>query len=134
MNNMQLGISSILLAASSNSDRYAKALLNTLIGMVTVFVILISVSILISLLKYVPILVKIFTNQNKPKSKSIDMDQMNTPTLIESEVSEELVDDSELVAVITAAIMASMGEEAPADGFIVRSIKRANRNGRRLYL
>lgn len=39
---------------------------------------------------------------------------------------EELVDDSELVAVITAAIYASMGEAVPADGFVVRSIRRVN--------
>lgn len=39
---------------------------------------------------------------------------------------DELVDDSELVAVITAAIYASMGEAVPADGFVVRSIRRVN--------
>ena len=36
---------------------------------------------------------------------------------------EELADDLELVAVITAAIAAS--ENTPADGLVVRSIKRA---------
>jgi Na+-transporting methylmalonyl-CoA/oxaloacetate decarboxylase gamma subunit len=134
MNIMQLGNSSFLIAASSNSDRYSKALLNTLLGMGTVFVILVFISVLISLLKYVPILVKIFTNQNRPKSVSTDKDQMNAPTNVTSEVSEELVDDSELVAVITAAIMASLGDDTPTDGFIVRSIRKANRNGRRIYL
>ena len=51
--------------------------------------------------------------------------------IVEQEELEELVDDGELVAVITAAIMASMasnGEEVPADGLIVRSIKRTNSN------
>ena len=51
--------------------------------------------------------------------------------LEEMEEIEELVDDGELVAVITAAIMASMtsnGEEVPADGLIVRSIKRSKSN------
>lgn len=39
---------------------------------------------------------------------------------------EELVSDYELVAVITAAIYASMGDAVPADGFVVRSIRRVN--------
>ncbi len=38
-------------------------------------------------------------------------------------VEEELVDDLELVAVITAAIAAATGSSA--DGLVVRSIKRA---------
>lgn len=33
----------------------------------------------------------------------------------------------ELVAVITAAIMAYMGEDAPADGLVIRSIRKVNR-------
>ena len=40
---------------------------------------------------------------------------------------EELSDDLELVAVIAAAIAASEGV-ASTDGFVVRSIKRANTN------
>lgn len=39
-----------------------------------------------------------------------------------------LSDDKELVAVITAAIMASMGSSAPQEGLVVRSIKRKNTN------
>lgn len=35
--------------------------------------------------------------------------------------------DIELVAVITAAIMAYMGEDAPADGLVIRSIRKVNR-------
>lgn len=37
--------------------------------------------------------------------------------------SENLVNDPQLVAVITAALMASM-EETPADGLVIRSIRR----------
>ncbi len=39
---------------------------------------------------------------------------------------EELVSDGELVAVITAAIYASMGDKVPANGLVVRSIRKAN--------
>lgn len=35
--------------------------------------------------------------------------------------------DLELVAVITAAIMAYMGDDAPEDGLIIRSIRKVNR-------
>ena len=45
--------------------------------------------------------------------------------VVESE--EELSDDLELVAVIAAAIAASEGA-ASTDGFVVRSIRRANTN------
>lgn len=41
--------------------------------------------------------------------------------------SQDYINDTELVAVITAAIMAAMGDEAPPDGFHVRSIKKVNR-------
>jgi hypothetical protein len=41
-------------------------------------------------------------------------------------VEEELVDDLELVAVISAAIAAYTGTSS--DGFVVRSIKRSDRN------
>ena len=37
---------------------------------------------------------------------------------------EDVTDDTEIVAVITAAIMVSMGDEAPADGLHITSIKR----------
>ncbi len=44
-------------------------------------------------------------------------------TFAQIEKREELVDDYQLVAVITAAIAASLGDKA--EGFVVRSIKRA---------
>ena len=48
----------------------------------------------------------------------------NVITQIVQREEKELMDDYELVAVITAAIYASMGSEAPADGFVVRSIRK----------
>ena len=50
------------------------------------------------------------------------------PILEEVVEEEELVDDGELVAVITAAIMAANGGAAvSADKLVVRSIKRVKR-------
>ena len=45
--------------------------------------------------------------------------------IVENE-EEELVSDCELVAVITAAIYASLGDAVPEGGLVVRSIRRAN--------
>lgn len=64
-------------------------------------------------------------SQNK-KSSYVD----NVITQIVQREEEELMDQYELVAVITAAIYASMGSEVPADGLVVRSIRKIN-SGRR---
>ncbi len=50
----------------------------------------------------------------------------NVIAQIEKQESQELMDYNELVAVITAAIHASMGSEVPADGFVVRSIRKVD--------
>lgn len=99
------------------------ALLNTVIGMGTVFIVLILISFIISLLKYIPKLLGV-DKKNAKKDEAPVAAAKEEPVV---EDDEDLVDDTELVAVITAAIMASMGDEAPADGLVVRSIRRANR-------
>lgn len=102
-----------------------QALLNTVLCMGIVFIMLIFISLLISSFALIPKIQAMF-------SKPEPVLEVAKPTVIapvveeEPEVVEELSDDLELVAVITAAIMASMGNEAPADGLVVRSIKRAN--------
>jgi len=100
------------------------ALLNTVIGMGTVFIVLILISFIISLLKYIP---KLLGSDQKNKTKSEAPVAAAKEETVVYEDEDDLVDDTELVAVITAAIMASMGDEAPADGLVVRSIRRANR-------
>ena len=47
-----------------------------------------------------------------------------TPVVENATEMEDVTEDLEIVAVITAAIMASMGAEAPADGLNITSIKR----------
>jgi len=93
-----------------------KALMNTLMGMGTVFLVLIFISFIISLFKYI--------NQADTK-KPAEVVVTPAPPVVEAveEEAEELVDDTELVAVITAAIAAYAGTSA--EGFQVRSIKRA---------
>lgn len=101
-----------------------KALLNTVMGMGTVFIVLIFIAFIISLFKYI----------NRPAKKTETKETAapvnNVVTQIEE--AEELSDDSELVAVITAAIAAYEGASGVSNsGFRVRSIKRANGRSRR---
>ncbi len=118
----------IILAADSNvsfSDSIPQPLLNILIGLGIIFAALIFIAGLIYIIKSISNL----SNNNSNGSTSNSASLVNTPSSAKDGViyEEELTDDLELVAVITAAIMASMGNEAPADGLVVRSIRRVNK-------
>ncbi len=98
--------------------------INTVICLVVVFAVLIFISFLISLFKYIPKLEALFTRKDA-KTELAENAVVNTVSQIEvKEEEEELSDDLELVAVITAAIAASAGTST--DGFVVRSIRRSN--------
>ena len=99
------------------------ALVHTLIGIGIVFVILILISFIISLFKYIPKIQEKFSK--KPAAAPAVQE---TPAVVEEPVvEEEEVDDLELVAVITAAVAAACGTTT-TDGFVVRSIRRTNGN------
>lgn len=104
--------------AYSTGERLTKAGLNTLMGMGTVFVVLIFISFLIGLFRYI----HEWEEKQKAESAPAPAPAAAIPAAPAVE-EEELTDDLELVAVITAAIAAS--ENTPADGLVVRSIKRA---------
>ncbi len=95
-------------------EKMAKAGLNTLMGMGTVFAVLILISLIISCFKVIPYL------QNRKKENKAETDSVVAQ--IEQREEQQLTDDLELVAVITAAIAASEGTST--DGFVVRSIRR----------
>ena len=102
-----------------------KAGLNTILGMGTVFVILIFISILISLFKYIPALEEKFKNKGKAESTQ---EAAPAPAAVAAPV-EEASNDDELAAVISAAIAAYEAEAGGStDGFVVRSIKRRPSN------
>lgn len=127
---LKSGINTIMLTASANSsfvDKLPRALSNTLIGVGVVFVVLIGISIIISLIKYVPTIVNSFQQKDSLDSGKEQNQGINNNSYNNIALEEELVQDTELVAVITAAIMAYMGENAPADGLVVRSIRKVNR-------
>ena len=97
-----------------------KAGLNTLLGMGTVFAVLIFISFLISLFKYIPAIQNAFGEKKDEKKEE-------TKAAVSETVEEvDETDDLELIAVITAAIAAA--EETTTDGFVVRSIKRRPSN------
>ena len=100
-----------------------KAGLNTILGMGTVFVVLIFISLIISCFNFIPKIQAKFSKKDAAAEVKADEVKAAAPAVTE-QVAEE--DDLELVAVITAAIAASQGTSS--DGFVVRSIKKRNKN------
>ena len=101
-------------------EKMEKAGLNTLLGMGTVFIVLILISILISLFNFIPKIQAAF-NKDKSDVKAVAVDNTIAQIVEKEEQTEE--DDLELVAVITAAIAAA-GTSGSSDDFVVRSIVR----------
>lgn len=102
-------------------EKMEKAALNTLLGMGTVFCVLILISFLISLFVFIPKLQDKFTR--KPAAAEV---KPEVRPVVSQPEEEELTDDLELVAVIAAAVAASEGASS-TDGFVVRSIKRSGK-------
>lgn len=105
----------------STGEIMAKAGMNTLIGMGTVFVVLILISLIISCFTLVS---KFETKQKKEEPAAA---AVSAPVVEQIAAKEELSDDTELVAVIAAAIAAYEGA-ASTDGFVVRSIRKSNKS------
>lgn len=101
----------------SMAELMEKAALNTLLGMGTVFVVLILISFIISGFKFIPNIQKAFS---KEKKKDISVDGV-VAQIIQNESQTQ--SDFELIAVISAAIAANEGK-ASSDGYVVRSIRR----------
>ena len=110
------------------SEILTKAGLNTLLGMGTVFAVLIFLAFLISLMKYIPVILDKLTKKPAPvveAPKAAPVVEAPKAAPVVEEVVDE-TDDLELVAVIMAAIAAQEGTST--DGFVVRSIKRRPSN------
>ncbi len=102
------------------------AALNTLMGLGTVFVILIMLIFLISLFQFIP---GSGAQQEKAKKKAAEEKaSAPTPAAPVAAAPVQEADNSELIAVIAAAIAASEGTST--DGFVVRSIRKINRKKR----
>ena len=107
----------------STGEILKKAGLNTILGMGTVFVVLIFISFIISLFKYIPAIQEKFSKKGKAAAPAAPTPKAAPAAPV---VEAAAADDSELIAVIAAAIAAAEGTST--DGFIVRSIKRRKSN------
>ena len=121
----------------------ARALANTIMGIMIVFLMLAFLSFIISRLQYVPGLVDNITGKVKGKVTKDTAVPAKGPAVSAPAPQaaavlppQDLMDDSELVAVITAAVaayeqdMGQAGENGfalPAEGFAARTIRKANR-------
>lgn len=103
----------------STGEILKKAGLNTILGMGTVFVVLIFISFIISLFEKIPALEEKFRKKGTAPAAP-------APAPAAEPVPAAEADDSELIAVIAAAIAAAEG--TTTDGFVVRSIKRRKSN------
>lgn len=101
-----------------------KALMNTVIGMGTVFVVLILISLIISSFTLIS---KIEGRKKKAAENPAGANVQPAPAAVQPAAQEELSDDTELVAVIAAAIAAYEGSGS-TDGFVVRSIRKSNKS------
>ena len=122
-NDMFLTMESAAMNPSSTvGELMANAGLNTLIGMGTVFAVLILISLIISAFKVIPKIQESRVKKNAPKEEPAGIDNA-VSRIVEQEAVEEEADDLELVAVIAAAIAASEGA-VTTDGFVVRSVRK----------
>ena len=108
-------------AEKTMGQKMEEAVLNTLMGVCVVFAMLFFLSFLISQFKHISKL------ENGLKKKDAPAAPAPAPVAAPVQAEEEeVVDDGELIAVIAAAIAAAEG--TTTDGFVVRSIKKSNRN------
>ena len=101
----------------------AEAGFNTLIGMGTVFIVLMIISFIIWLFKFIGIAEKKAVEKKEKAAPAVQ--EAVSEKQPEPERKAEPKDDRELVAVIAAAIAAYEGTDP--DGIVVRSIRRVRR-------
>lgn len=99
----------------SMKEKMLDAAGNTVMGMGTVFVVLVFISLLISAFKFIPQIMEKLSGKSSAKEDEIIVEEKEDITMAAN-------DDSELIAVIAAAIAAS--EHTSTDSFVVRSIRR----------
>ncbi|MCM1193088.1 MAG: OadG family protein [Butyrivibrio sp.] len=116
--------SAALNPTASMGQLMAKAAMNTLIGMLTVFGVLILISFIISCFRFISKAQDAAAKKKAAKTADNGEGADNAAAQpADQETSADETDDAELVAVIAAAIAASEGA-ASADGFVVRSVIR----------
>ena len=102
----------------SMAETLRRAVMNTMMGIAIVFIVLIFLSFLIYLFRFIP----------NPEAKKKAQAAAPAPAPVAAPVEAAEADDTELIAVIAAAIAAAEG--TTTDGFVVRSIRKINRKKR----
>ncbi len=109
---------------SQLGSKLARAGMNTVMGMGTVFVILIFIAFIISRFKYIARLETWIKNRGQKNEVQPVLQEAAAEEVVPEE--KDMTDDLALVAVITAALAASL--EISPDKLVVRSIRRKNTN------
>lgn len=113
-------------------EKMTNAALNTLLGMGTVFAVLIFIMCIISAFAIIPkIQDKLANKETRPEKKVVsakakEEDLALVAAIAAATAYEKSKNDTELVAVIAAAVAAYRGETT-TDNFVVRSIKKIKR-------
>lgn len=108
----------------SLAEIFAKAGMNTILGMGVVFSVLIFISFLISLFKYLPGLIEQFHTK---KVLKVEVEDEKAQTVCEKPAVSESpkMDEGLTIAIITAAIQAAINDKQPeGDAYFVRAIRR----------
>lgn len=100
------------------STTMKNAAMNTLMGLGTVFAVLVLLIVIISAFKFIP-----GSSAGKKEKKETAPAPVPVPAPVQQ--AAEVYDDTELIAVIAAAIAAAEG--TTTDGFVVRSIRKIKR-------
>ncbi len=106
----------------STGEKMQKAAMNTVMGMGTVFIMLIIICLIISCFGVIPKIEKKRKEKKEQKEQAAVTETAAVPEPAPVPVVSVGTDDLELVAVIAAAVAAYTGQSE--DDFIVRSIKR----------
>ncbi|MBO5087048.1 MAG: OadG family protein [Lachnospiraceae bacterium] len=116
----------------SFGEKMSKAGMNTLMGMGTVFIVLIFISFIIAQFEKInkaSIAASDWWANRKNKDNAVKTTDTETKAVVSAPVSTVAnpMDDSQLVAVITAAVVAASTASGGTDKLIVRSIRKAKR-------
>lgn len=107
-----------------NLDLLSEGLMVTVLGMCTVFVVLIFICIVLLIMG-----IAAKTKENSPKQETKAVESTNIVKTVTNNAKNTNVDDYELIAVITAAIAAqecARGNNISPDKLVVRSLRRVN--------
>lgn len=115
----------VLTAVAEEITTIPQALVNTCLGMGTVFVVLILISFIISLFGVIP---KLFDKSKSEDTKPAAPAPASVQPAVPVPATADEADQGQVVAAIAAAVAAYMSAETgtpvSADGLVIRSIKK----------